>query len=55
VVGLANSPMLDFRCVILPRFVYATTGDFDAGKIITAEIHRRIQQFAEASTRLQNH
>ena len=24
VMGLANSLMLDFRCIILPRFVYAT-------------------------------
>jgi FMN reductase len=54
VIGLANSLMLDFRCVILPRFVYATSGDFGAGGIASAEIKRRIQQFAQASTRLQN-
>jgi NAD(P)H-dependent FMN reductase len=54
VVGLANSLMLDFRCVILPRFVYATSGDFGTDEIASAEIKRRIKQFAQASTRLQN-
>ena len=31
VMGLANSLMLDFRCVIIPRFVYSTdnTNDLD--------------------------
>lgn len=28
VMGLANSLMLDFRCVIIPRFVYAVGDDF---------------------------
>jgi FMN reductase len=55
VMGLANSLMLDFRSVILPRFVYATSGDFAGGGIANADITRRIQQFAEASTRLRNH
>ena len=29
VMSLANSLMLDFRCVIVPRFVYADDSDFD--------------------------
>lgn len=29
VMNLANSLMLDFRCVIVPRFVYADDRDFD--------------------------
>jgi len=29
VMGLANSLMLDFRCIIVPRFVYATGPDFE--------------------------
>src|SRR6187397_2898113 len=28
IMALANSLMLDFRCVILPRFIYATKSDF---------------------------
>jgi len=30
ILGLANSLMLDFQCLILPRFVYATKGEFDS-------------------------
>ena len=29
VMAYANSLMLDFRCVIIPRFVYATGNAFD--------------------------
>ena len=54
VIGLANSLMFDFRCIILPRFVYATSNDFAGEKIASTEINRRIRQFAEASMRLQN-
>jgi NAD(P)H-dependent FMN reductase len=54
IISLANSLMLDFRCVVLPRFVYATGNDFSGGKITGTEIIRRIRQFAEASMRLQN-
>ena len=54
VMALANSLMLDFRCVILPRFAYALSGDFAGGQISKPEITRRIQQFAEASIGLQN-
>lgn len=31
IMPLANSLMLDFRSVIIPRFVYARESDFDAG------------------------
>ncbi len=30
IMGLANSLMLDFRCLIIPRFVYAKGEDFTA-------------------------
>ncbi len=32
VMPFANSLMLDFRCLILPRFVYATDESFDNGQ-----------------------
>jgi FMN reductase len=38
--------MLDFRCIILPRFIYATGGDFGDGKIASAEIKKRVKQLA---------
>ena len=33
VMSLANSLMIDFRCYIIPKFVYATKYDFDGKKI----------------------
>ena len=32
ILGFANSLMLDFRCWIVPRFVYATGADFENGQ-----------------------
>lgn len=52
VMSLANSLMLDFRCVILPRFVYATGDDFADGKIAKPELTKRLKQLAEAATKL---
>jgi NAD(P)H-dependent FMN reductase len=40
----ANSLMLDFRCVIVPRFVYATTQDFaDEQLAEDGEVRRRVR------------
>ena len=52
IMSLANSLMLDFRCVILPRFVYATGSDFAGEKITNADVVRRLRQLAEASMKL---
>lgn len=49
IMGLTNSLMLDFRCVIIPRFVYATGDDFTDNKITSNEVKRRIKQLAEAA------
>ncbi len=49
-MGLANSLMLDFRCIILPRFVYATSEDFTEGKP-GKELADRIERLAEESMR----
>src|SRR5437667_2157592 len=38
VMAYANSLMLDFRCVILPRFVYATGDSFDDDKLLDPKI-----------------
>ena len=47
VMAIANSLMLDFRTIILPRFVYAGKDDVsDAGEI-SNEIRDRIAQFGE--------
>lgn len=49
-MGLANSLMLDFRCIILPRFVYATGESFEAGEISDEDLSRRIDELAERLT-----
>lgn len=54
VMSLANSLMLDFRCVIIPRFVYATGDDFADGKIASPELTKRLKQLAEAAAKLRN-
>lgn len=52
VMGLANSLMLDFRCLIVPRFVYATSGDFNEGRLANDEQIRRVAQLARETVRL---
>jgi len=46
VMAYANSLMLDFRCVIIPRFVFATGEVFDDDKLTDVKIVRRIEQVA---------
>src|SRR5256714_14648222 len=46
VMAYANSLMLDFRCVIIPRFVFATGDAFDGDNITDKKIAGRIQQVA---------
>jgi len=45
-MGLANSLMLDFRCFILPRFVYATGRAFDEDRIVDEDVRQRIAELA---------
>jgi FMN reductase len=53
VMPLANSLMLDFRCVIVPRFVYATGSAFAAdGAIAQPDIAGRVAQCARATAQL---
>lgn len=46
VMAYANSLMLDFRSVIIPRFVYATGSAFADGDLTDAKIIERIEQVA---------
>jgi FMN reductase len=52
VMGVANSLMLDFRCHILPRFVYATGESFDQGSIIDEDLQQRLTEFSDEMTRV---
>jgi len=54
VMSLANSLMLDFRCLIIPRFVYATGGNFIAKKQPNADLVTRIDQLAATSVKIRN-
>ena len=44
---LASSLMLDFRCTIIPRYVYATGKQFEDGEISDAELKERIEEFSQ--------
>lgn len=44
VMAFANSLMLDFRCVIMPRFVYATGDSFEDDKLKDKKVARRIEE-----------
>jgi len=48
-IGLANSLMFDFRCWIVPRFVYATRGEFNEDGSPSPQIMERIGQLAKAT------
>ncbi len=51
VMGFANSLMLDFRCVIVPRFVYAGRSAFDEGELTDDRIRRRVSTLASELVR----
>ncbi|MEZ4657639.1 MAG: NAD(P)H-dependent oxidoreductase [Caldilineaceae bacterium] len=57
VMSLANSLMLDFRCLIVPRFVYATGSDFGDDRqptmhITSDVIKERLQELAATTVHL---
>jgi NAD(P)H-dependent FMN reductase len=54
VMSLANSLMLDFRCYIIPKFVYATKHDFDDKKISNSDIKERIKELGAELIRVSN-
>jgi FMN reductase len=54
VMSLANSLMLDFRCLVIPRFVYATGHDFDATSVTSPKIRDRITQLCTETLRITN-
>ena len=52
IMALANSLMLDFRCVIAPRFVYSSGEAFAGGKIVDSQIAARVAECAKATAQL---
>lgn len=51
-IGLANSLMFDFRCHIVPRYVYATKDDFQPSGELADGIRLRVDQLAQAAVDL---
>jgi NAD(P)H-dependent FMN reductase len=49
IMGLANSLMLDFRCVIVPRFVYAVGSAFANDAIADTKIAARVAECARST------
>lgn len=43
-MGFTNSLMLDFRCLIIPRFVYATGESFEGDSLADEDIESRMNQ-----------
>lgn len=52
VMAVANSLMLDFRCLIVPRFVYASGACFSEDRITDATIDQRIDRLASDLRRI---
>lgn len=51
-MGLANSLMLDFRCLIVPRFVYSTGVDFVGDQLADENITRRVDDLVRETLRI---
>ena len=51
VMAFANSLMLDFRSVIIPRFVYATSDAFEGDELKDRKIAKRIEEVADELVR----
>ena len=52
VMSLANSLMLDFRCLVVPRFVYATRASFENGQLSDEKLTGRVVELAGELDRL---
>ena len=51
-MGLANSLMLDFRCLIVPRFIYATGESFEGDSLADESIEDRVRQLVAETVQL---
>lgn len=52
IMSLANSLMLDFRCIIVPRFLYVTGAAFAGGELVDPDIQRRLEGLCRELVRL---
>ena len=52
VMSFANSLMIDYRCFIIPKFVYALKSDFDEDEITSSDIKERISELGKDLIRI---
>lgn len=53
VMQLANSLMLDFRSIVIPRFVYAEGSAFQGDEIADEQIVNRLKELVKAAIKLE--
>ncbi len=51
-MGVANSLMLDFRCLIVPRFLYTTGDSFEGSRLADDAIQQRVDQLVADTLRI---
>lgn len=51
-MGVANSLMLDFRCLIVPRFIYALGDAFQGNELADQQIDQRIGELVDEIIRI---
>lgn len=51
-LGLANSLMLDFQCLIIPRFVYTTRHDYEQNQLVGERARQRLRTLASETVRI---
>jgi hypothetical protein len=44
--------MLDFRCIIVPRFVYATGESFEGDRLADDDIRQRVSELVNDTMRI---
>ena len=52
VMSFANSLMIDYRCFIIPKFVYALKSDFSENEITNLDIKERINELGNDLIRI---
>ncbi|MDC0279244.1 NAD(P)H-dependent oxidoreductase, partial [bacterium] len=53
-MGVANSLMLDFRCLIIPRFIYALGDAFEGNELTSEDINQRLDDLIRELTLLKS-
>ncbi len=52
IMGLANSLMLEYRCLIVPYFVFTKPNSFDGNELQDKRAIQRIEELAVATCRM---